>query len=230
MSVSMKKLLDMNRNEPAVFNSLTDGTVYLGVANCFRGTREGSLYFKQLVEEMTYRIEHGIGVLKNGEPAAQDFRLSFVGGPCYPIFRRFDELFSARGGVFVTSSYLWFASGGTCMGYEFDLKRPLESFAEGMLIMGRQAMDSMFHQERATISDAEEFALDGIVYHPIKSCRTVSTGLADQRHLVTAKLGLPTLFLESDLMDPRVISEAQMKNRIDAYFEGLNSRKRKAMA
>ena len=27
------------------------------------------------------------------------------------------------------------------------------------------------------------------------------------------------------MMDKRVVSEAQMKNRIDAFFEGLNSRR-----
>jgi benzoyl-CoA reductase subunit B len=36
---------------------------------------------------------------------------------------------------------------------------------------------------------------------------------------------VPSLFIESDLMDRRVVSEAQMKNRIDAFFEGLAARK-----
>jgi benzoyl-CoA reductase subunit B len=39
---------------------------------------------------------------------------------------------------------------------------------------------------------------------------------------------LPSLFIESDMMDSRVVTEAQMKNRIDAFFEGLASRKAKA--
>ena len=34
-----------------------------------------------------------------------------------------------------------------------------------------------------------------------------------------------TLFVESDMMDQRVVSEAQLKNRIDAFFEGLVSRR-----
>ncbi len=32
------------------------------------------------------------------------------------------------------------------------------------------------------------------------------------------------------MMDQRVVSEAQMKNRIDAFFEGLASRRRKTVA
>ncbi len=39
-----------------------------------------------------------------------------------------------------------------------------------------------------------------------------------------------TLFIESDMMDKRVVSEAQMKNRVDAFFEGLATRKLRTAA
>jgi len=77
---------------------------------------------------------------------------------------------------------------------------------------------------------AKPYGLDGVVFHPIKSCRTVSTGMADQRRHVAEKLGLSTLILESDFMDPQVISEAQMKNRADAFFEGLIARRHQSAA
>jgi benzoyl-CoA reductase subunit B len=38
----------------------------------------------------------------------------------------------------------------------------------------------------------------------------------------------PCLFIESDLMDRRVVSEAQLKNRVDAFFEGLATRRQQA--
>ena len=153
------------------------------------------------------------------------YRLIFVGVPCYPIFRRFNEMFSEWGGVFVGSTYLWFASGGASLGYEYDLRRPLESLAEGVLISVRHAMDSMFYQDRAVAELIAPFHVDGVVYHPIKSCRTVSTGLADSRRSLMAQADVPSLFIESDMMDKRVVSEAQLKNRIDAFFEGLATRK-----
>jgi benzoyl-CoA reductase subunit B len=70
--------------------------------------------------------------------------------------------------------------------------------------------------------------MDGVIYHPIKSCRTVSTGLADSRRYLAQRRDIPSLFMESDMMDRRVVSEAQMKNRVDAFFEGLASRRRQA--
>ncbi len=116
------------------------------------------------------------------------------------------------------------------LGYEYDLSRPLESLAEGVLITLRHAMDSMFFQNQVLVDQVKDYGVDGIVYHPIKSCRTVSTGLADNRRAVMAACDVATLFIESDMMDKRVVSEAQMKNRIDAFFEGLATRKLHAQA
>jgi benzoyl-CoA reductase subunit B len=105
------------------------------------------------------------------------------------------------------------------------LNRPIESLAEGTLITLRHAMDAMFFQTDWLVEMTDRFHIDGIVYHPIKSCRTVSTGLADNRRAVMQARDIATLFIESDMMDKRVVSEAQMKNRIDAFFEGLATRK-----
>ena len=225
MSVAWRRVIELNKSMPAVFSALTEGTVYLGVANGFRGTAEGAAYFRDLVEEMEYKAARGLGTIEN-----EKYRLAFVGVPCYPIFRRFNEMFAEWGGVFASSTYLWFASGGTSLGFEYDLTRPLESLAEGVLISVRHAMDAMFHPDRALAADLESFKLDGVVYHPIKSCRTVSTGLADSRRALMARTNVPSLFIESDMMDKRVVSEAQLKNRIDAFFEGLATRKQAALA
>jgi benzoyl-CoA reductase subunit B len=86
----------------------------------------------------------------------------------------------------------------------------------------------MLFQDRALIRQVDDLAADGIVYHPVKSCRTVSTGLAGSRKAVMQAREVQCLFIESDMMDRRVVSEAQLKNRIDAFFEGLESRRLRA--
>ncbi len=220
MGRAFQRVLELNRKRPAPFNAVTDGTIYLGVANGFRGTPEGAAYFRDLVEELEYKVAHGLGTIRE-----EKFRLVFVGVPCYPIFRRFNDLFAEWGGAFVSSTYLWFASGGTDLAWQYDLSRPIESLAEGVLVSVRHAMDSMFFQDRFVAGLIEPYAIDGVVYHPIKSCRTVSTGLADGRRALAARTNVASLFVESDMMDRRVVSEAQLKNRIDAFFEGLASKK-----
>lgn len=220
MSRSWSRLLELNRRTPAVFDALVEGTVYLGVANALRGTEAGAAYFRDVVAEMEFKAAAGIGAIENEKQ-----RLVFVGVPCYPIFRRFFEMFEEWGGVFVSSTYLWFATGGMNLGFEYDLDRPIESLAEGLLLGVRDATDSMMFHDRALLRTIDDFAVDGVVYHPVKSCRTVSTGLADSRRVVMQSRDVQCLYIESDMMDKRVVSEAQLKNRIDAFFEGLESRR-----
>jgi benzoyl-CoA reductase subunit B len=225
MSRGWQRVLEWNRSRPCVFNALSDGTIYLGVANGFRGTAAGARYFEDLSAEMAFKAAHHIGT-----STEERHRLLFVGVPCYPIFRRFTELFTDWGGTFVNSTYLWFASGGANLGYQYDLAQPLEALAEGLLISARGAMDSMFFQTDMLADMIDTYEADGVVFHPIKSCRTVSTGLADNRRALMALRDTPSLFIESDLMDRRVVSEAQLKNRVDAFFEGLAARRLQAAA
>ena len=71
----------------------------------------------------------------------------------------------------------------------------------------------------------EEWHADALVIHSVKSCRLFSAGQGDMREYFTKDLNVPTLLIESDIEDPRYFSEAQLKNRIDAFFESLEHKK-----
>jgi benzoyl-CoA reductase subunit B len=223
MAEGFRRALAANRARPAPFNAITDGTVYLGVLNAFRGTLEGARYFAELAQELEYKAARGLGTL-----TAEQFRLVFLGVPCYPIFRRFSDLFAERGGNFVASTYLSFASGGAQVDFEYDLADPLRSLAEGLLLGVGAAMDAMFFQDQAVLPLIDEYGVDGLVFHSVKSCRTTSTGMADARRALLAQRDVPSLLLESDMMDVRVVSEAQLRNRVDAFFEGMASARLRA--
>ena len=145
MARGWKQVLELNTSRPSLFNALTDGTIYLGVANGFRGAPEGGRYFTELVEEMAYKARTA-----SARPD-EKYRLTFVGVPCYPIFRRFNELFTEWGGTFVRFHLPWFRLGRRGHRLRVRPARPLESLAEGVLIGVRDAMDSMFHQDRALL-------------------------------------------------------------------------------
>ena len=48
--------------------------------------------------------------------------------------------------------------------------------------------------------------------------------MADTRNYLNKELNMPSLYIESDLIDPRYWSDAQIKNRVDAFFESLQQR------
>jgi benzoyl-CoA reductase subunit B len=224
MAADWSAVLKLNQNIPAPFNAMADGLAYMGVLSAYRGTETGARYMAELRQEMEYKVQNGIGTITE-----ERFRLHGVGPACYAYFRRFLELFQEWGAVYVNSEYLAYAGGGLDQGIEFDVERPLESLAEQLLITGRRSMSNMFFSQDQLADAVRDWKCDGIVYHSVKSCRTVSTGMADSREYLTKTKDVPSLFVESDLVDPRLWSEAQFKNRIDAFFEALGARKAAAL-
>jgi len=71
----------------------------------------------------------------------------------------------------------------------------------------------------------EEYSADAIIIHSVKSCRSFSVGQADMREQFIRKWDIPTLLIESDLADPRYFQVAQLRNRIDAFFESLEHKR-----
>ncbi|MCS7172839.1 MAG: 2-hydroxyacyl-CoA dehydratase family protein [Armatimonadetes bacterium] len=212
---------ETNRHIPAPFNAVVEGVTYQGIAHLYRGSQEGSRYFQQVLQEMQERIRLGMAAVPD-----ERFRLVLVGTTCYSHFRRFVELFASWGGVFVHSTYMVFAGGGFLPGFAYDLSRPLESFAERMVAAAYWGYTgSMFYQQDWLDEVVRRWHVDGICFHGVKSCRTVSTGLPDVREWMRIQRNVPGLFIQSDLVDPRLWSDAQVKNRVDAFFEALAAHK-----
>ena len=214
------EILKLNQSRPAPYNSMLDGLTYIGVLNAWRGTPEGVEYMRLLRDEVAGKVARGEGRVPN-----ERFRLIFSGTPCYVNLRCLVELFETHGGVFAASDYLTYAAGGLdSSGLFYDPSRPLESLPEVTTLASQLGLSNHFFSHHTLAQQVKDQSADGIVYHGIKSCRTVATSMADNREYVTTHYGLPTLYIESDLIDPRYWSDAQIKNRVDAFFEVLEQR------
>lgn len=214
------EILLMNQLRPAPFNAMLDGLTYMGVMNAYRGTPEGLAYMQFLHRELTDRVNRHESLR-----VAERFRLLMSGTPCYPNLRRMIELFEEHGGVFVYADYLTYAAGGLdTAGMIYDPSRPLDSLAEVTTLASQRGLSDHFFSHLTLGQKVQDYSADGIVYHGVKSCRTVSTSMADSREFVGSRYGVSTLYIESDLIDPRYWSDAQIKNRVDAFFEVLEQR------
>ncbi len=220
MSELYQSILAMNKNKPAPFNALTEGINYMGIANILRGLPEGVEFMETVLAELEERVAHGVGALTD-----ERYRLLLVGTACYTNFRDFVGMFERWDGVFVASEYMSYAGGGLDRGLHYDLSRPIESLAEQILITSQPSMSGIFFSHEWQAKMAEEYGVDGICYHGVKSCRTTAAGLPDAREWLLNNANVPGLFIQSDLVDSRLWAEAQMRNRIDAFFESLQSRR-----
>ena len=190
----------------------------MGPINVLRGMREGAEFFDAAVAEFESLVAQGHGPLSE-----ERFRTVVEGPPPYPFYKSFRNLFAKWGAVAVQSTYS--TVGGIWeWGFRHDPKRPLESIAEQMLTenLTNRSIVARYAQIKRYV---EEWEADALIIHSIKSCRLFSAGQGDMRDYFTRELGVPTLMVESDLEDPRYYAEAQIKNRIDAFFESLEHKK-----
>ncbi len=211
-------VMALNRTCPAPYNAMLDGLTYIGIMNVYRGTQEGVDFMRRLEAELAAKVARG-----EGRVAEERYRLLFSGTPCYVSMRRLVELFESWGGVFAYSDYLTFAAGGMDAGeLVYDTSRPLESLAEVTALAAQRGLSNQFFAHERLEQQIRDYDVDGIVFHGIKSCRFVSSGMADTRDYLNKRLKMPSLYIESDLIDPRYWSDAQIKNRVDAFFETLH--------
>jgi benzoyl-CoA reductase subunit B len=217
-----KAILEVNHSRPATFDTLADGVVFLGILHTTRGTSEGADFMEYTLHELQQAAADKVGVIPE-----ERFRLLFHGVACYPYLRRFLAMFHGWGGVFVSSPYLIFASGGFGDDDLFDPSRPMESLAELTLKCSQTAHQAMYFTDEYMMTRdlLNKFGVDGVIFHSVKSCRTVSTCHLNTREFLVHQHDVPCLYLESDHVDPRYFSEAQIKNRVDAFFEALTQRK-----
>jgi benzoyl-CoA reductase subunit B len=203
---------------PAPFDAYFDAITLMGPLYVYRGTAEGVEFFRVALQEMEQRARDKEGVYER-----ERFRLVVEGPPPYPYFRTFRDMFARWNAVAVASTYS--TVGGLWeFGFRHDPHAPFDSVARHMLqhnVTNRNFLQRYEQMKRYV----EEWNADGIVIHFVKSCRLFSAGQGDMRDYFTKVLGIPTLYIESDLEDPRYFATAQMKTRLDAFFEQLEHRK-----
>ena len=71
------------------------------------------------------------------------------------------------------------------------------------------------------------YDMNGMIMFMNRSCKAVSFAVPTLKELLTKRTGLPALVFESDMGDPRFYSETQIRTRIEAYFETLDSLRQK---
>ncbi len=211
------KILESAKNHPSPIDAFFEAVSFMAPIYVLRGTEELLDYYEKAWAEIEERISLGIGPVPE-----ERFRVVMEGVPCWSHFTAFWGLLKKWGVVNVASTYTK-VGGVWDFGFRHDPERPLESIAE--FLYGNN--DYLGIGPRSEMLDhyVKEYQADGMIIHSVKSCRAYSMGQGAIREEFIQNRGLPTLHIESDIADPRYFQEAQLRNRIDAFFELLDHRK-----
>ncbi len=209
--------LASGRRRPSPIEAYFEAVFYMFPINVLRGTPAAAEFYATVNSEVDERVRTGTFPVPE-----EKFRLVVEGVPPYPSYRTFWDFFRKWGAVSVAATYPK-VGGLFDRGFLHDPARPLESIAEYSL--GAYVNQSWPLRRKLIEEYVRDFGADAVLIHGIKSCRSFTAGQGDLRDRLIHDLGIPTLYIESDHEDPRYFAPAQIKNRMDAFFESLDRRR-----
>lgn len=188
------------------------------------GEEEAVDFYERLYEEVQQRVDHGIGVIPN-----EKYRLMWFGIPPWYNLGFFNYLESL--GAVVCVEMIYYVGPPI----EVDLSDPVEGLIQrewkqavwrhehSSETMPELFSPAIFVPSKAVLSWAKDYKIDGAIMHRTRSCRATSVGQVHYKNLLE-KDGVPSLIFETDMSDPRNWSDAQIKTRVSAFLELLDSR------
>jgi len=217
-------VLESAKNRPSPIDGYFGGVFYIGpIFSAFRGTQAGIDYYQALRAEVDARIAAGKGpVTPAGEVTREDYRLVVEGPPNWTHFREFWKMFYEENAVCVASTYTK-VGGLYDRGFRHDPSKPLESLARYCL--GCYTNLNLPQRVDLICDYVREYSADGFLINSVKSCNSFSAGQLVILREVEERTGVPGGFIESDLVDPRYFSAANIKNRLESYLQMIEQRR-----
>jgi len=186
-----------------------DGTIHMGPAVVLRGTPQAVNYYKILLAELEERIANGEAAVEG-----EKYRLYWEGMPIWGRLRAHSELFSDLKACVLASTYCnsWIFSS-------FDEKDPFRSmakaYAEIFIVRSEE------YKEKYIKDMIDLYKIDGIIYHDAKTCPANSNCRYGMHLRLEKNTGIPSLIINGDLNDMRLVSDEQTKTKIEAFIEQL---------
>jgi benzoyl-CoA reductase/2-hydroxyglutaryl-CoA dehydratase subunit BcrC/BadD/HgdB len=207
-SILWEKVLNTARNVPAPF-TFFDGTIHMAPAVVMRGTPRANDYYKLLLEELEERIANNIAAVND-----ERHRIYWDGMPIWGRLRDHSELFSGLGANVLASTYCnsWIFSA-------FDPDDPFNSMARAYTELFIVRSDD--YKETYIKEMLNSFKVDGIIYHDAKCCPNNSNASYGMPQRLEQQTGVPSLIINADLNDLRLISDEQTNTNVEAFIEQL---------
>lgn len=219
-------VLESAKLKPSPIDCYFGGVYYMGpIFTAFRGTDECIEYYKLLKEEIQERIDKKLCAQSpEGDMPEEKYRLVVEGPPNWTSFRDFWHMFYESGAVVVASSYTKVGGVYDYDNFRHDPENPLETLADYCL--GVYTNRNLPTRVDMLARNIVEYEADGLLINSIKSCNSFSAGQLVIMREVEKLTGKPGAFIETDLVDPRYFSAANVKNRLESYFQMIDQKRR----
>lgn len=175
--------------------------------------------YQAVYDEVKARVDGGIGSVDN-----EKYRLGFAELPPWHSLDFFNNL-AERGWNFVTESFGYHPPKLVDVETVSD---PLERVARiifkgfgGMMVQGRTEGERPAGGAQPYLNMAKEYELDGLLMHPLISCRTATFYLTHAANVLLERARVPSFFMQGDIVDLTVFDPARALNEAEAFEETM---------
>jgi len=180
--------------------------------------------YRKMYDEVKYMVENKIGAI-----AEEKYRLAFAELPPWHSLGVFNQL-AERGWNFVIESWAYHPPKPIDLSKVSD---PLERIAR----LTYQYFSGYFEEAFKTanwwgyfaypyLEFAREYQCDGIVLHPLLTCRTATNHLMIVQNQLMKKLKVPSLVIEGDIVDLKLFDPADALMKAETFEETMNHYRR----
>jgi len=185
----------------------------------FAGAPEGVTYLTAIRDEMKERVE-----AKKGYVPQEKFRILTLFIPQLSIgMKLLDWMEKEHSAVMV---------GDPSMSHwgevEIDPSKPLESLAKKSFafpVCNQMLGPFDQHVIDYFVQDAIDYKAEGAIYYAHSGCRQGCATIRVIKDALKKEVGIPTLTVDMDYMDPTYTSEEEMRDKLEGFFELLEDRK-----
>ena len=204
-----KQILEMAKNRPSPI-SFFDTCIHIGPAVALRGTKRAVTYYKSLLDELEYRVDHSIGAVPE-----ELYRIYWEGMPIWGKIRFFASAMAKMKASVMASTYAhsWVFDA-------FDSDDPFISTAKAYTVLF--TVRSERYKESFLTKMFKKFQVDGVIYHNSKTCPNCSNCHYGMPQRIGDNMDIPYLIIDGDLNDLRFFSQEQTLTNIEAFVEMLS--------
>ena len=185
----------------------------------FGATKKCADFYQKLYEEVKYRVDNKIGI-----PQHEKYRLYWEGMPPY----------------FYLGLYNWLEERGVALldraFYIGELPEKPNLDDNPLWTIAKNFYDTYWEMNGYLrrrdplywlLPSIKDWGVEGVVMVTATSCRSVSAGNMHRMRLLRQKLDIPFVNLDFDMTDPRTYSDMEVKGRLEAFLEMVDTARKK---
>jgi len=181
--------------------------------------------YRKMYDQVKERVDNKIGAL----PIDEKYRLVFAELPPWHSLGFFDQL-AERGWNFVYESWNYHPPKPIDLSKISD---PLERIARytyqwltGYYTDAFKAGEWWGYFAYPYLEKVKEYKCDGVVLHPLLTCRTATNHLMLLQDRLMKKLKIPSLIVEGDIVDLKLFDPADALRKAETFEETMDHYKR----